>query len=143
MPTRFRLSLALVVLAALPLAACGSDDADAGTSAAADAGDGRYHPPGNGKAMTEQAACDALSSARQAKMKALQQAGQSCSATVRPCPTFLRAQFPGNDCAQYDEGTVTGCAAYYDDTSDCDGLAKAVANCAVAPLAGTHSDGCQ
>ena len=134
---RFPLAAALVALA-LPLAACGSDSGDGGAGATADASDGRYHPAGNGKAMTEQAACLALSNARQAKAKDL-----ACSATTRPCPTFLRAQFPGNDCAQYDEGSVSGCVAYYDGKATCDALAAAVTDCAVAPLSGTHSDGCQ
>lgn len=138
MSIRHRLSLVALVVAALPLAACGSDGDDTGAATAADAGDGRYHPPGNGKPMTEQDACASLTNARSSKAKEL-----ACSATTRPCPTFLRAQFPGNDCAQYDEGTVTGCVAYYTKQADCDALADAVVDCAVSPLAGTHSDGCK
>ncbi len=139
-PLRFPLRAAIVALisSAMPLVGCGSDTDGTSGTAAADASDGRYHPAGNGKAMTEQDACAALSNARQARGKDL-----ACSATVRPCPTFLRAQFPGNDCAQYDEGTVTGCVAYYAGKSSCEALAAAVSDCAVSPIAGTHSDGCQ
>jgi hypothetical protein len=134
-PRLFARAALLATVAAL--AACGSSSSPA-TSSTADASDGRYHPAGNGKAMTEADACTALSNARTTASKNF-----GCSATVRPCPTFLRAQFPGNDCAEYDEGTVTGCVDYYAGKHDCDELAAAVADCAVAPIAGSHSAGCQ
>jgi hypothetical protein len=135
-------ALPVRIAAALLLSAasfgCGSGDSGSTTSSTPDASDGRYHPATDGVAMTEADACSALSSARQAKAKDLQ-----CSATVRPCPTFLRAQFPGDDCVEYDHGSVQGCIAYYDAKTSCDDLAAAVTDCAVAPIAGSHSAGCQ
>lgn len=137
--TSFSSLAGALLFATTVLVGCSSEPASGTTSDEPDASDGRYHPQGNGKAMTEADACTALSNARKTKAHEL----GDCPATVRPCPSFLRAQFPGSDCSEYDEGTVSGCVDYYAAKTSCESLATAVADCAVAPLSGTLSPGCQ
>lgn len=99
-----------------------------------DADDGKVHPPPNGVHITEQQACTALQDAIQAQALTL-----GCSTTVRPCPTYLRAQFQ-TACMEYDEGSVTGCVAYYQSVSSCAELDPTI--CVVIPYPGTEPAGC-
>ena len=102
--------------------ACGSSDATSGAGGG-DAGDGRFHPPKNGQAIAAADACTEIAAKVSAKFQAL-----SCPYTAPQCPSFPSAQ---TKCAQYDEGTVSGCVADYEKQTDCAGLRAAVTDCAI------------
>jgi hypothetical protein len=122
-----RSPFALVLVASLCALgfACGSsDDPDTGEGPS-DVDDGRYHPEANGVHTTEAAACDALEDAQTTMLHEL-----DCAGTTRPCPELLRAQFK-TQCLEYDEGSVSGCVAYYKAKKTCDDLNDAIADCAV------------
>ncbi len=116
------------------LAGCGGDESSATTGDPP--ADGKYHPAGNGQHVSETAACDSLLNAQQAKFTSL-----SCVGTTRQCPDRLRSEF-GASCMEYDEGSVSGCVAYYGEAMDCDELAKRVADCVVIAFSGTQPNGC-
>lgn len=135
----FRLSfgLSFLLFASVAVPACGPDESTTSTTGTVDAGDdGKYHPAGNGTHTSEEAACEALSKAQETKAL-----GLSCAATTRPCPEFLRATF-GVECMEYDEGSVQGCIAYYNEQTTCQGFNTAVNDCIVTPFPGTEPSGC-
>jgi hypothetical protein len=125
--------LALCCCAPLALlAACGSSDG----GGAGGGGDGKVHPAGNGVAMSEADACDALSNAQSTQDLSLM-----CVATNQTCPDLLRSEFT-TACLQYDQGSVQGCIAYYGMATTCDTLKSSIADCAVTPIAGSAPMGC-
>jgi hypothetical protein len=99
-----------------------------------DAGDGKVHPAPNGVRISETDACGTIETALLNRGLTL-----GCSMTVRPCPQLLRAQFT-TACMQYDQGTVSGCASYFDALSSCAGLDSEA--CVVIPYPGTEPAGC-
>lgn len=123
--------LAVVLCTLAPLVpACG----DSGGSGGAD--DGLFHPEPSGVATDEAAACSALRDALDAKSVAL-----SCVSTFRVCPSFVQSA-SGEQCAQYDQGTVNGCVAYYGDATDCDDLKARSESCAFEAIDGSAPGGC-
>lgn len=124
-------ALALVLCLLAPLApACG----DSGGSGGAD--DGRFHPEPSGVAADEASACAALRDALDARALAL-----SCVSTFRVCPSFVQSE-SGEPCAQYDQGTVNGCVAYYGDAKDCEDLKARSESCAFEAIDGSAPGGC-
>ena len=124
-------------LLALLASGCGADAGTTGTTGdAPDADDGKFHPPGNGTPMSEDAACNALTDAQTKKFMAL-----GCASTTRVCPDFLRTQ-SAMECLQYDEGAVNGCLQYYDDAKTCKALSEAAGTCVVATIANSAPKGC-
>lgn len=115
---------------------CGSETGSGTTSSPPDADDGKVHPAGNGKPMSEEAACKALTDAQAQRSTALK-----CSSTGRVCPDFLRAQ-SAVECLQYDEGAVQGCIQLYTKAATCDAVREAAEICVVATLAGSAPQGC-
>lgn len=130
---RFILAAPLFVLAS---PGCGSETGSGSTGSLPDADDGKIHPPGNGKPMSEDAACKALTDAQAQRSTALK-----CSSTGRVCPDFLRAQ-SAVECLQYDEGAVQGCIQLYNDGATCDAVREAADLCVVATLGGSAPQGC-
>jgi hypothetical protein len=119
------------------LPACGSGPGTGSAgSGGGGGGDGKYHPPGNGVAMSEADACNALSTAQDAENSSLM-----CASTSYPCPALLRAQFT-TSCLEYDQGSVQGCVAYDGMATTCAELATAIADCAVTPIDGSAPKGC-
>jgi hypothetical protein len=129
----FLLPLAIVALAPL---GCSGESGGATTGDPMEAGDGKFHPPGNGTAMNEGDACKALTDTQAQRLQFL-----GCAGTTRTCPEFLRVEF-GTQCLQYDQGSVQGCIDYYTGQKSCPELIKALSNCSVTPLAGTSPKGC-
>jgi hypothetical protein len=117
--------------------ACGSGET-AGTSSSGtpDAGDGKFHPMGNGTHITEANACTTLANAQSAAVGQL-----GCAGTTRLCPDLLRAQFV-TACLEYDEGSVQGCIKYYSEATTCDELNKNIGDCAITAFSNTMSAGC-
>ena len=115
------------------MTACGDED----PPAEEDAGDGKVHPAPNGVHTTETAACDALVNAYEARRAAL-----ACTGTTRTCPGYLRVQVSGTACLEYDQGSVDGCIAYYQEQPDCESLAQASDICIVTSYPGTEPAGC-
>jgi hypothetical protein len=136
-------SLAFVVLGSSVLAAwafggCGGDGGSGG-SAGAGGGtttDGKYHPTPNGQHVSEKAACDQLTN-EQGKLLL----GLGCVGTGQTCPAFLRSQFT-TACMEYDQGSVDGCIAYYNQQNSCNALKNAIDTCVVTPYPGTEPAGC-
>lgn len=132
--------LALPILAALAFAsilpACGSNGG-AGGDGGQGGGDGKYRPAGNGQHISQDEACTLLSEAQDAQITAL-----GCTATQRPCPSLILVQVGGTECLEYDQGTVQGCVAYYNEQSTCDALAAAADACVVTAFADTAPAGC-
>jgi hypothetical protein len=123
-----------ITLLALLLTACGSES----DPPPPDPGDGKVRPPASGVHTSETAACDALLNAYDGHRNAL-----GCTVgTTRTCPGFLRAQFAGVTCMEYDQGSVDGCIAYYQDQTTCDALAQAAELCVVTAYPGTEPNGC-
>jgi hypothetical protein len=133
-PARLLFPLLFPLVAALP--GCSGEDSSGTTGGPMEASDGKFHPPGNGMAMSESDACNTLTSAQSSRRQAL-----GCAGTTRTCPEFLRAQFT-TECLQYDQGSVQGCVAYYEEKKSCVDLNMSVDECAVTPLAGTAPMGC-
>ena len=136
-----RLSIALGLALAAPLfvlvfSGCGSETGGGTTGSLPDADDGKIHPAGNGKPMSEDAACKALTDAQAQRSTSLQ-----CSSTGRVCPDFLRAQ-SAVECLQYDEGAVQGCVKLYNEAATCDAVREAAGNCVVATIGGSAPQGC-
>jgi hypothetical protein len=121
----------LVTLASL--AACGSDGGGAGGAG----GDGKYRPPGNGSHITEDAACQALLSAQNARAQAL-----ACTTTSYPCPTLVQVMVGGTVCREYDQGSVQGCVDYYGKQATCEALRAATDACVAASFEGSEPAGC-
>jgi hypothetical protein len=113
---------------------CGSDTET--TPPTPDAGDGRYHPPGNGVHTTEDGACQALTSAQNAKRLML-----GCVGTTRICPDLLRSEFT-TQCLEYDQGSVQGCVDHYNKQTTCPEYTAAVKDCVVTAFPGTEPAGC-
>ncbi len=126
----------LCALAAPQLVACsGDDDVD---DSDPDPGDGKVHPPPNGVHTTENATCEALVAAYEARH---QQLGCPAS-TTRTCPNLIRAQVGGVACMEYDEGSLQGCVAHYNAQATCEALGQALDLCVVASYPGTEPNGC-
>jgi hypothetical protein len=136
---RLLLTTLAALVALLTTPGCGSDETKnngSTTGEPMDAGDGRYHPPGNGQHVAEDAACSALQSAQESKVQSLQ-----CPITTRTCPSLLRVEF-GVACLEYDEGSVQGCVDYYKSKMNCDDLAVAIKDCVVTQYVGSEPNGC-
>ncbi|MCC6558424.1 MAG: hypothetical protein IT372_36250 [Polyangiaceae bacterium] len=129
--------LVLVLPLSAPLLGCASDD-ETTPDPQQDAGDGKVYPEPSGVHTTETAACDALIAAYEARYSSL-----GCTVgTMRTCPNFIRAQVGGTQCLEYDQGTVDGCIAYYNEQTTCDALAAAANACVVTAYPGTEPNGC-
>jgi hypothetical protein len=130
---------AAAFLVAVSFAGCGGGGGDtsggAGTTTG-DSGDGKYHATPDGVHITEKAACDALVKKQETKLLDLH-----CVGTGQTCPSFLRAEFQ-TPCMEYDQGSVEGCIAYYDQQYTCDALKNSFDNCVVTPYPGTEPAGC-
>ena len=131
----------ILLAALLSLLACGSSEtastaSSSSSSGTPEAGDGKVHPPGNGTHETEAAACTALTNAQTAVRGKL-----SCAGTSRTCPDFLRFTFV-TACLEYDQGSVAGCVAYYNQAKTCDELNQAITDCVITSFPGTMSAGC-
>ena len=136
-----RTSIALGLALAAPLfvlasPGCGSETGSGTTGALPDADDGKVRPAGNGKPMSEAAACTSLTDAQAQRSTAV-----GCTSTGRVCPDFLRAQ-SAVECVQYDEGAVQGCIQFYNEATTCDAVRKAGEICVVATIAGIAPKGC-
>ena len=125
------------------LGACGDDASTSSSSSSSEGGqgqggesDGKYHPPSNGMAMTEDAACKALQNALSSKVQSL-----ACVMTARTCPDLVR-RVGGADCLQYDQGTVQGCVTYYQESASCDELKTRADDCAFEAIEGSAPAGC-
>jgi hypothetical protein len=116
---------------------CGTDTGSGTTGDPPDANDGKFHPPGNGKPISESTACTTLHDAQEQHINSL----GGCVTTTALCPNFLRSQ-SGGECFQYDEGAVQGCVQFYSDTKTCQELTAAANTCVVATIAGSASKGC-
>lgn len=121
--------------AAIFAPACGSDTGSG--AGGADSGDGKYRPAGNGQHQAEADACKALGDAQSARGQAL-----SCTTTSRPCPSLIQVMVGGTTCLEYDQGSVQGCVAYYDQQATCEALAQAVDACLVIAFEGSAPAGC-
>ncbi|MFO0588547.1 MAG: hypothetical protein U0441_13445 [Polyangiaceae bacterium] len=123
--------------AALSLFGCG-DGGSGGSSGTTTTTttDNRYHPPADGTHVTEKSACEALVNKQEKKLLALK-----CVGTGQVCPGFLRSEF-STECMEYDEGSVAGCIAYYDQQTTCDGLKAAIDDCVITAYPGTEPAGC-
>lgn len=136
-----RPSIALGLALAAPLfvlasPGCGSETGSGTTGALPDADDGKIRPAGNGKPMSEDAACTSLTDAQTQRFTTLK-----CASTGRICPDFLRAKGAA-ECLQYDEGAVQGCIQLYNDAKTCDAVRTAGEICVVATIAGSAPKGC-
>ncbi|UQA56410.1 hypothetical protein [Polyangium aurulentum] len=116
------------------LLACGSDE---GPNDDPDAGDGKYRPPPSGVHTTEDAACKTLLDAHSKQMLTL-----GCAGTSPVCPNYLRVEYGGVKCMEYDKGSVDGCLAYFQMQSTCDALGDALADCLITAYPGTEPAGC-
>jgi len=134
------LSLCLLALLAAPLlAACdGGDDGD-DDDQDPEPGDGKVHPPPNGVHTTESDACAALLAGHGARHQAL-----GCAvSTTRTCPNLIRAQVGGVACMEFDEGSVQGCVAHFNEQTTCDALGQALDRCVITSYPGTEPNGCR
>jgi hypothetical protein len=136
-----RPSIALLLALAAPLfvlssPGCGGETGSGTTGSPPDADDGKIHPAGNGKPMSEADACKLLTDAQTQQSMLLK-----CPSTTRICPDFLRAQ-SSLECVQYDEGAVQGCIKLYQEATTCSGVPEAADICVVATIAGSAPQGC-
>lgn len=114
----------------------GSSGAQGVGGAAGGGGSGAFVPTPNGVPIGETAACQLV---RDAFVAAT--AGLQCTATVVPCPDFLRAGSPaGTECSQWDEGVISECVAAIQSESTCSMLLNHP--CTVVLLPGTAGTGC-
>ena len=127
------------------LCACGDDGESSSAGGAGDqgssssgAGDGKVRPAKNGMPMSEDGACQALHGALQSKREAF----QGCVMTLRTCPSLVQVAVGGEQCLQYDQGTVQGCVAHYQGATDCDDLKKRNDECVFEAIAGSAPNGC-
>lgn len=135
----FALALGLASATSLSLLlapGCGSETGTGTTGDVPDADDGKVHPPGNGKATSEGAACTSLIDAQSQRYMTL-----GCASTTRVCPDFLRSQ-TAVSCAQYDEGSAQGCIDLYNAAKTCKEVADAANLCVVATIADSAPKGC-
>jgi hypothetical protein len=123
-PLLFALSLPFALF---PLAGCSSDSATPG------GGPSDYAPEGNGVAMNEGDACQAISGALSQHKLAL-----GCGPSTLPaCPGLISQGHPA--CSSYDQGTVSACVGYYNQLS-CDELK--VKHCIVKVIENSAPNGC-
>jgi hypothetical protein len=115
--------------------AMGCSGSDAGTGGGGGKDD-RYHPKANGSPVDEATACDTLHKALEDKQLAL-----GCVMTLRLCPSLVQVE-SGQQCAQYDQGTVAGCVTYYGQATDCADLSTRSTKCAFAAIQGSAPNGC-
>lgn len=132
----FGISCCAVALAP-SFAGCGDGGGGSGGgSSSTSTTDGRVHPSPNGTHTSEKDACDALIKEQQKQLLALH-----CISTGQTCPSFLRSEFQ-TACLEYDQGSVAGCIAYYDQQTTCDALKAAVDDCVITAYPGTEPAGC-
>jgi hypothetical protein len=98
--------------------------------------DGKFHPPTNGVAESESAACAAISTAIGNDRSNLQ-----CVGTLPTCPDLV-VGVSGQTCAQYDQGSIQGCVDYYSKGTTCADLNTRITNCVYAAIAGSAGKGC-
>jgi hypothetical protein len=125
-----RVAIALLV----SLFACGTDE---GPGDENDAGDGKFRPPPSGVQTTENVACKTLLDAYSNQLLML-----GCAGTSPTCPNYLRVEYGGVACMEYDKGSVDGCLAYFKMQSTCDELTRALARCVITAYPGTEPAGC-
>jgi hypothetical protein len=102
-----------------------------------DAGDGKYRPPPSGEHTTESGACKTLLDAHSNQLLML-----GCAGTSPTCPSYLRVEFGGVACMEYDKGSVDGCLAYFKMQSTCEDLGRALDECVITAYPGTEPAGC-
>ena len=130
-----RRSLAAVASSAciaFVVVACSDDVASTTT----DGNDGKFHPPTNGMTMAEDEACEALHKAIDTTRSTLQ-----CTGTTRTCPSLVQIA-SGAMCAEYDQGTITGCADYFKQAPDCTELSTRIDTCVYVAIPGSSPKGC-
>lgn len=115
----------------------GSTASSSGSGGAGGADDGKLHPPTNGVAIAEAAACSKVELAFEAKLSAL-----ACIATAQSCPGLIQAPSGAESCSSYDEGAAQGCADYVTESADCDELKFRIGDCIVEPVEGSAPGGC-
>ena len=98
--------------------------------------DGKYHPPTNGQAISETDACNTLSTAIGSLRSNMQ-----CVGTTPTCPSLVQG-VSGVTCAQYDQGSIQGCVAYYGKATSCMDISTRVDNCEFAAISGSMGKGC-
>jgi hypothetical protein len=101
-----------------------------------DGNDGKFHPPTNGQPISEDEACSSLRTAIDSARSTLQ-----CTGTTRTCPSLVQVT-AGAMCAQYDQGTIQGCADYYQKAADCADLTTRMDNCVYVAIANSAPKGC-
>jgi len=118
---RYSRSICLALAATLLVVACEDEepvDDDGSASASSGTGgtinDGKLRPPGNGTMISEDQACATMQSSFEGRQMAL-----GCSFTVQLCPGFVRGLQVEAMCVAYDEGSVQGCVAYYEEAASC------------------------
>ena len=129
-----------VVLASLAAVAmaCGDSETTPATTTQGTGGvdDGLYHPEPNGVQITETEACERFEAA-------FTTAG--CPITLPKCPSLIRV-VPGHDpdCVMYDEGSVDGCVAFFDQQAaiSCNDLTASQKACVATVYPGTEPAGC-
>jgi hypothetical protein len=97
-------------------------------------GGGSYAPLGNGVAVSEDEACQAVRSAEIDRRN-----GLGCGLITLPiCPAYLTK---GDEpCMQYDQGTVQACAAYITELESCEAVTSW--QCVVQPIPDSAGKGC-
>jgi len=126
-------ALRAVLALSLLLAACGTEDPEP----TPEPDDGKYRPPPSGERTTEASACNTLVDAHGDRMLSL-----GCAGTSRTCPAFLRAQFEGVACMEYDKGSVDGCLEFYATKTTCPELSAALETCVITAYEGSMSANC-
>ena len=122
-------SASLLPLLVLAAAACSGSES--GTDEPAVAQGGPFRPKGNGKAIGETAACNRYQAAIDKQRQTL-----SCGvSTGVACPDLIQLQASEGKCADWDEGALEGCEAFFAKQPTCDTLNKD--NCALTVIAGT------
>lgn len=106
------------------------------TTGTGGADDGRFHPAKSGVAIDESPACDTLLNTITKRTLAL-----GCVGTSPVCPGFVRKE-TAQQCAKYDEGTVQGCVKYINEATDCESIAKRIADCAFEAIPNSAPTGC-
>ena len=110
--------------------ACSGTDSSSGlhglSGGAGGGGDGKYHPAASGVGVASADGCTKLSNAVSSKFQKLH-----CVGTTGICPG---ADAIKDSCGTFDEGTVDGCIAYFNEATTCDELRARTTGCAVGCL---------
>ena len=101
-----------------------ADGADTGGSAGGTADSGNqaipYTPKGNGKPISEADACKMLADAIESASEDVGKT-EPCMVPIAPCPDLIRYSVPnGEQCLQYDEGSILGCVEFYHSFTTCE-----------------------